>query len=118
MSSDFPPCPYSPLRPQTTIAIDHVKIVNSETQPSVKIIVVFCANLQNDFNLYHTGNLHDLLSPPVFKILSLTPDAPWMLLYIISFRTDDSASRLFIISLRTDDSASRLFIFPLIFDIP
>lgn len=53
---DFPRFSYSPLRPQTTIAIDHVKRVSNETQPNVKIIVIFCANLQNDFNLYHTGN--------------------------------------------------------------
>ncbi len=55
---DFPRFSYSPLRPQTTIAIDHVKIASNETQPSVKIIAIFCANLQNDFNLYHTGNPH------------------------------------------------------------
>ena len=35
-----PQLPYSPLRPQTTMAMDHVKTTISDTQPSVKIIVL------------------------------------------------------------------------------
>ena len=54
---DFPRCPYSPLRPQTTIAIDQVNTTNSDTQPSVKIAIVSLWNLlQNVSNIYHTGD--------------------------------------------------------------
>ncbi len=42
---DFPRFPYSPLRPQTTIAIDQVNTTSSDTQPNVKIpIVLYFAN--------------------------------------------------------------------------
>ncbi|AHJ29407.1 hypothetical protein NSP_30800 [Nodularia spumigena CCY9414] len=37
---DFPRFPYSPLRPQTTIAIDQVNTTKSDTQPSVKVAIV------------------------------------------------------------------------------
>lgn len=37
---DFPRYPYSPLRPQTTIAIDQVNTTSSDTQPNVKIPIV------------------------------------------------------------------------------
>lgn len=54
---DFPRFPYSPLRPQTTIAIDQVNTTNSDTQPSVKIAIVSLWNLlQNVSNIYHTGD--------------------------------------------------------------
>jgi hypothetical protein len=53
---DFPRCLYSPLRPQTTIAIDQVNTTNSDTQPSVKIsIVPLFKWLQKVSNIYHTG---------------------------------------------------------------
>ncbi|KRH96484.1 hypothetical protein BCV63_04260 [Cylindrospermopsis raciborskii CS-508] len=39
-----PQLPYSPLRPQTTMAMDHVKTTISDTQPSVKIIVLLFKN--------------------------------------------------------------------------
>lgn len=37
---DFPQLLYSPLRPQTTIAIDQVNTTKSDTQPNVKIPIV------------------------------------------------------------------------------
>jgi hypothetical protein len=37
---DFPQFSYSPLRPQTTIAIDQVNTTNSDTHPNVKISIV------------------------------------------------------------------------------
>lgn len=52
---DFPRFPYSPLRPQTTIEIDQVNTTNSDTQPSVKIIVLLSQSLQNISNTHHTG---------------------------------------------------------------
>ena len=42
---DFPRFFYSPLRPQTTIAIDQVKTTSRETQPSVKISMTLLLNL-------------------------------------------------------------------------
>jgi len=49
---------YNPLRPQTTIAIDHVNKTNNETQPSVKISIPVSSKLklQNNSELYNTSN--------------------------------------------------------------
>lgn len=40
----FPLDSYRPLRPQTTIAIDQVKVTKSATQPSVKISIAVSYN--------------------------------------------------------------------------
>jgi hypothetical protein len=55
---NFPQFPYSPLRPQTTIEIEKVKTTNSETQPSVKTIVILLIFLQKDVTYHHTWNRH------------------------------------------------------------
>jgi hypothetical protein len=53
---DFPHL-YSPLRPQTTIAIDQVKTTSSETHPNVRIaIVLFFKYLRNVSIVYNTRN--------------------------------------------------------------
>ena len=48
---------YNPLRPQITIAIDHVNRTNNETQPSVKISIPVGSKLklQNNSKLYNTS---------------------------------------------------------------
>ena len=45
LEMDFPRLIYSPLRPQTTIAIDQVNTTKSDTHPNVKIPIVLTLQL-------------------------------------------------------------------------
>ncbi|BBD62388.1 hypothetical protein NIES2109_52280 [Nostoc sp. HK-01] len=76
---DFPRYLYSPLRPQTTIAIDQVNTTNSDTQPNVKIPIVL--NFANNYKRslifiipgtghWKVGSLNLIVSTP-YPLLSI-----------------------------------------------